>query len=322
MTDGRHEYGEPPLILRPPTAGTSLPTWARTHRSEIRESILDAGAILFQGFADVTVDSFAETIRALAGEPLSYTERSSPRRLVAGGVYTPTDHPPGERIFLHNEQSYNVTWPLHIFFHCAVAPGSGGATPIADTRRVYSRLSEEVRSRFEKSGYAYVRNFGHGMGLTWQEAFQTDDRSEVERYCRENRIGFQWIAENRLTTRQIRPAVAAHPRTGEPLWFNHLTFFNIATLGGELAEDLIRYLGPDRLPNNTYQADGSEIEPWVLDELRSAYEAETVEFPWEAGDVLMLDNMLMAHGRAAFTPPRQIVVGMAEPCSAADGHGD
>jgi alpha-ketoglutarate-dependent taurine dioxygenase len=309
----------PPVLVEPRGPGADLPSWAAANRDGVRSLILREGAVLFRGFRDVTVAAFQDTIRALSGEPLGYTERSSPRHRVAGNVYTSTDLPPSQRIFLHNEQSYNLTWPLHVFFHCVVPPGSGGATPIADCRRVYRRLSAEVRSRFEESGYTYVRNFGQGVGLDWREAFQTGDRDEVERYCRSRRIDFRWRSDTELTTVQTRPAVVPHARTGEPLWFNHLTFFNVSTLGEQLAARLVKLFGRDLLPNNTYHADGSEIDLRVLDELRAAYEAETVEFPWQAGDVLMLDNMLTAHGRAPYTPPRQIVVGMAEPCTAADG---
>jgi alpha-ketoglutarate-dependent taurine dioxygenase len=42
---------------------------------------------------------------------------------------------------------------------------------------------------------------------------------------------------------------------------------------------------------------------------------------WEAGDILLLDNMLVAHGRRAFTGPRQIVVAMAEPTRWEDVNG-
>lgn len=40
-----------------------------------------------------------------------------------------------------------------------------------------------------------------------------------------------------------------------------------------------------------------------------------VVFPWQTGDVLMLDNMLTAHAREPFQGPRKVVVAMAE------GHG-
>ncbi len=65
-------------------------------------------------------------------------------------------------------------------------------------------------------------------------------------------------------------------------------------------------------PYNTYYGDGSEIEPEVLAEIRAAYQQETVTFCWQAGDILMLDNMLTAHGRNPFVGSRQVVVGMAE----------
>ena len=151
-------------------------------------------------------------------------------------------------------------------------------------------------------------------GLTWQEAFQTSERAVVEEYCAKNDIGFEWAPDGTLSTRQIRPVISQHPETLEPVWFNHLTFFNIATLGPQTARALLSH-GQEQLPNNTYYADGTDIEPAVLEELRDAYLAELVTFRWQPGDILMLDNMLVAHGREPFTPPREVVVGMAEPYS-------
>jgi Taurine catabolism dioxygenase TauD, TfdA family len=80
-------------------------------------------------------------------------------------------------------------------------------------------------------------------------------------------------------------------------------------------------MGKENLPNNTYYGDGAEIEPEALDELRAAYDAEIVVIPWQEGDILMLDNMLVSHGREPYTPPRQIVVGMAEPWSRFESKG-
>jgi hypothetical protein len=37
-----------------------------------------------------------------------------------------------------------------------------------------------------------------------------------------------------------------------------------------------------------------------------------VSFPWQRGDILMLDNILAAHGRAPYEGPRKILVGMTE----------
>jgi alpha-ketoglutarate-dependent taurine dioxygenase len=291
-----------------------LVAWATAQRDQIRQLLLRHGGILFRRFTGGSVDTFHRFIAAVSAEPLQYIERSSPRHEVADRVYTSTDYPPKHRIYLHNEQSYNNTWPLRIFFHCLVPPVSGGATPVADCRNVYQRISPSLRERLEERDYLYVRHFGTGMGLSWPEAFQTNDRAAVERYCADNEIEFAWGVGETLTTRQRRPVSAPHPETGEITWFNHLTFFNVSTLDPAVARALLS-MGKENLPNNTYYGDGAELESEVLDELRAAYEAETVASPWQEGDIMMLDNMLVAHGREAYKPPRQIVVGMAEPWS-------
>jgi alpha-ketoglutarate-dependent taurine dioxygenase len=303
-----------PLVLRPKNDGADLVQLASEHRDLIRQRLSIHGGILFRDFPDVSIDTFNKAIAALAGDPLEYHEQTSPRHKVSGNIYISTDFPAKQSIFVHNEQSYCLTWPLRIFFHCVTPAAAGGATPLADCRRIYQRISAATRAKLEDRGYCYARHFGGGLGLNWEDAFQTDDRALVEKYCLANGIDFAWAPDGSLTTRQVRPVTTPHPETGEPVWFNHLTFFNIATLGQATAEALLS-LGRDQLPNNTYYGDGADIEPGILAELEAAYRAETVAFPWQAGDILMLDNMMVAHGREPYTPPRQVVVGMAEPYS-------
>jgi len=55
------------------------------------------------------------------------------------------------------------------------------------------------------------------------------------------------------------------------------------------------------------------VEADVLEAIRDAYLKEEVVFDWLEGDVLMLDNLLVAHGRRPFRGPRKIVVGMSDP---------
>ncbi|MEV6766570.1 TauD/TfdA family dioxygenase [Streptomyces sp. NPDC051105] len=304
-----------PLILEPRAADTDLIELVTQYRSEIRQRLLAYGGILFRGFADATPETFRTLMTALSGEPLDYMERTSPRHEVGDKVYTSTDYPAAQEIFLHNEQSYNQTWPQVIFFHCVEAPGAGGGTPIADCRKIYQRISADTRRRLEERKYSYVRHFGGRLGLSWREAFQTEERSEVEKYCRDNDISFSWGEKEELTTRQIRPVSARHPVTGDATWFNHLVFFNVQLFDPGTVKALMS-MGKDRLPNNTYYGDGADIEPEIVEELRAAYLAEKVVVPWREGDILMLDNMLVAHGRESFIPPRQIIVGMTEPFAA------
>jgi alpha-ketoglutarate-dependent taurine dioxygenase len=249
------------------------------------------------------------------GERLEYRDRSSPRHEVGDHVYTSTDHPADQQIFLHNEGTYWLTWPLKISFCCLKAPEQGGATPIADTRRIFQRLDPAIRQRFLDKKVLYVRNYNDGFGLRWQNSFQTEDPTEVDRYCREKQIETEWKEGGRLRTRQVREAVAVHPRTGEPVWFNHATFFHLSTLPPEIRQMLLAEFAEEDLPYNTYYGDGTPIEPEVLDELRALYFDEKIVFPWQEGDVLMLDNMAVAHAREPFKGERLVVVGMAEPCT-------
>lgn len=303
-----------PLLVRPAVAGIDLIEWVGHQRDFVRERLHEHGALLFRDFDLRGAAEFEGFARAASeGEPLPYRERSSPRSRVAGNIYTSTDYPADQSIFLHNENSYQQSWPMKIFFYCAVAPGQGGETPVADTRRVYGRLSPALRGRFAEKGWMYVRNFGEHFGLPWQTVFQTEERGQVEGYCRANGIEAEWREGDRLRTRAVRPAVATHPHTGEQLWFNHATFFHVTTLAPAVRDYFLSAFREEDLPANTYYGDGSPIEGPALEELRRVYREETVSFPWREGDVLLLDNMLAAHGRAPYSGPREILVGMTEP---------
>lgn len=309
-----HDPARPlPLVVEAAADDLDLATWTRANRDWVETRLQEHGAILWRGFGVKTAVEFGQVIEAISGEIMLYNERSSPRSHVSGNIYTSTDHPADQRIFPHNELSYSLTWPMKIYFFCAIPSLEGGETPIADCRRVFRRIRPEIKQRFEDKKWMLVRNFGSRFGLKWQTAFQTTDRSVVENYCRNARIEFEWKEGDRLRTRQIRNVTARHPKTGEKVWFNHATFFHVSTLESAIQEIFREGFPEDSWPTNSCYGDGSPIEPSVLDRLREAYFAETVAFHWQAGDILMLDNMLTAHGRASYVGARKVLVGMAEP---------
>jgi len=301
-----------PLVIEPTVSGLDPVAWAGHNREFVESSLLKHGGILFRHFDIRTAAHFAQFMETIAGELLNYNERSSPRTQVSDHVYTSTDYPAAHSIFLHNENSYQRTWPMKIFFFCETPADNGGETPIADCRKLYARLSPQIRERFLTKNWMYVRNFGDGFGLPWQTVFQTTDRRVVEDHCRGNNIEVTWKDGDRLRLRAVRQAVYKHPRTGEDIWFNHATFFHISTMEPSVREMLLEAVAEEDLPTNSYYGDGSPIEIEVLAELRQSYHAETVIFPWERSDVLLLDNMLAAHGRGPFTGKRKILVGMAQ----------
>lgn len=305
-----------PLLVEPAVAGSvDLVEWIRSNRSRLAGELAKHGGILFRGFEVEGISGCERLIEAVSDRALEYRERSSPRSNVGGNIYSSTDYPSDQNIFLHNENSYQEAFPLKIFFSCITPSAQGGETPIADCRRVYERIDPKVRSRFLDEGWMYVRNFGAGFGLPWQTVFQTSDRIEVESYCREHGIDTEWKDGNRLATRAVRRAAGRHPRTGENTWFNHATIFHVTTLAPAVRDALLAEFAEEDLPSNSYYGSGAPIEPEVLEHLREAYHRETVIFPWQKGDFLMLDNMLVAHGRQPFSGERKVVVGMAEPFS-------
>ena len=305
---------EIPLVVEPSLDRVDLVDWATNNRDHIEKLLLQHRALLFRGFNTKSVSGFEHFIAATSdGVLMEYKDRSSPRHEVGEKIYTSTDYPPDQTIFLHNEGTYWLTWPLKIYFFCLLASPQGGETPIADTRRIFNRISAHARQRLIDKKIMYQRNFNQGFGLSWQDVFQTSDKTVVEQYCRKNLIEFEWRGEDRLRTYQIRPAVARHPRTNETVWFNHATFFNVSTLEPSMRAALLETFDEADLPFNTYYGDGSVIEPSILDEFREAYKQEKITFPWQEGDILLLDNMSVAHGRAPYSGERKILVGMADP---------
>ncbi len=301
-----------PLLVTPTVDGLRLLDWAREQRDFLDQSLLRHGGVLLRGFA-MTLEELEPMLRATVGgeELLEYTYRSTPRRQVAGNLLTSTEYPADQSIPMHNEEAYTRRWPMRIGFLCVQAAAAGGETPIADSRRVLAAIPEAVRAEFARRQVMYVRNYGERLDLPWEDVFQTSDRQAVERFCRDAGIEYEWRGANGLRTRQVCQAVARHPELGEEVWFNQAHLFHVSSLPAEVREYLLAELGEEGLPRHARYGDGGAIEPEALDAIRAAYRQAEVAFPWREGDVLLLDNMLCAHGRRPFVGPRRIVVGMA-----------
>lgn len=302
-----------PLVIQPAVEGINLVTWAASNRDAIETWLLQHGGLLFRNFNIREVAQFEQFIQTISGELLDYSYRSTPRSQVSGKIYTSTEYPASQSIPLHNEMAYSLNWPMKIWFFCLKSAEAGGETPIADSRKVFARLDSKIKEKFMQTKVMYVRNYGDKLDLNWQNVFQTTNKSEVENYCHKSGIEFEWKDKNHLRTRQVCQAVATHPKTGETVWFNQAHLFHVSSLEREVYQSLLAAFKEEDLPRNSYYGDGSPIEAFVLEEIRQVYQQEAVVFPWEEGDILMLDNMLAAHGRLPFVGSRKVLVGMANP---------
>lgn len=302
-----------PLLVQPSIESFDLTSWAANSGEYIAEQLLKHGGILFRGFDLKSPAALEQFIRIISnGELLDYSYRSTPRTIVSGRIYTSTEYPASHSIPLHNEMAYSRSWPLKICFHCVQNAEQGGETPIADSRAVYSRIDPKIKEVFTRKKVLYVRNYGSGIDLPWQTVFQTSDKAEVEMYCRNAGIDFEWRDGNRLRTRQVCQAVASHPISGEIVWFNQVHLFHVSSLDSKSRESIYSTFAEEDLPRNAYYGDGSSIEASILDEIRGIYQEEAIVFPWHNGDILLLDNMLSAHGRRPYSGARRVIVGMAQ----------
>ena len=306
-----------PLFVQPRIAEVSLMKWVREHSGKVQEKIREFAAILFRGFEVNGQSDFEAIFDYLFGQKLDYVYRTTPRTQVGKGVYTATEYPPRVNIPFHTENSYQRDWPMRLSFFCLKPAEEGGETPIADSVRVTARIEPAIREKFERKKVMYVRNYRPGFDIPWQTVFQTDNKEEVQAYCQQHEITCEWKGNNWLRTTQVCHAFAIHPRTRQAIWFNQALLFHVSSLDERTRRGLLSIYGEDGLPRNAYYGDGVAIEEDALTNIREAYRAERSVFHWSANDLLLLDNMLIAHARNPYKGERKILVSMANPYSVA-----
>ncbi|MBC1236345.1 MULTISPECIES: non-ribosomal peptide synthetase [Nostoc] len=300
-----------PLVIQPDTDEIDLGDWAKTNRKFIETELLKHGAILFRNFHVNSVSVFESVAQGICPELFS-EYGDLPRAVEGSKVYGSTPYPADKAILFHNESSHLHCWPLKIWFFCVQPAQQGGETPIIDCRQAYQILNPQLRERLAEKQLMYVRNYTDDLDVSWQDFFHTNDKSVVENYCRQARVTCEWYDNKSLITRQIRPAIAVHPKTSDRVFFNQIQLHHIAYLDVEVRESLLSLFGEQRLPRNVYYGDGTSIEDSVIAEINEVYHQAETSFSWQQGDILMLDNMLAAHGRYPYVGQRKIVVAMGE----------
>lgn len=261
-----------PLILEAQEKIFNPFDWVKAHKDNLESCLLKHGGILLRNFNIHSVSEFNRIVQSLSPDLLDYVYRSTPRTKLGGKIYTATEYPADRVIPLHNENAYSKAWPQKIFFFSVIVASEGGETPIADSRDVYKQIDPEIRSKFEKYGVMYTRNYSKGIDLSWQEVFQTEEKEEVNQYCKDHDIEFEWKnGAPELTTRQTCQATLVHPTSGESVWFNQAHLFHISSLDEESHSSLIKELGEDNIPRNASYGNGEPFEADVLDHIRDAY---------------------------------------------------
>jgi alpha-ketoglutarate-dependent taurine dioxygenase len=301
--------GHPPVLRVDP--GGDAAVWAATHAGALRALVAEHGALFVRGLG-LRDSGAAEAVFQRLGQLRPETEAFTPRRRYSAHLYSASKWPPNQVMCQHHELSYALAPPRLMLFACLVAPVTGGATPLADATAVLEALPAKLVEYVGRVGWLLTRNYHDDVGTSLAEAFGTEDRAAIEAYCRANAIEFQWGEGGVLRTWQRRGAVVRHPHTHRQCWFNQIAFLNAWTMAPEVREYLVDLYGPEGLPFDTRFGDGTPIGAEVVETINAAYTAHTVRAPWEAGDLLLVDNLRTAHGRDPYEGPREVVVAMAD----------
>ena len=308
------DRGWMPYEITPASAGTDADPAGLVAclqgSSYLDELLTRRKALVFRGFG-VTAGTLDSVIDLLLPSRLAYVHGNSPRSKVGKNVYTSTEYPPELTISMHNELSYAARWPSRLLFYCEKAPGTGGATPVVDGARWLESIDPEIRTAFA-DGVRYRQNLhdGKGLGKSWQATFETDKREEVDAYLADANATWCWNADG-LQISQVRPVTIRHPVTGEEVWFSQFDQWHPVGLGEAAAIALAQIMGEDEMPQSVAFADGSPIPASYAVHVRDRGLSEAVDVDWRTGDLLLIDNVLVGHGRRPFTGQRRVLVAMS-----------
>jgi alpha-ketoglutarate-dependent taurine dioxygenase len=332
-----------PLIIEPNGNGTSkreLLHWINENRESVAQKFTRHGAILFRGFDIDTPNDFEDLAMQVDPRLESSYYGTSPRNLVKGTkcVFTASELPGYYPIPQHCEMSYATNPPINIFFYCHVEPDYGGESPICNFRKVYAELNSKIRDEFDKKGVITVRNYS-GLGSKsrfnlfelkkWNEIFNTTEKAEVEKQCREQHIEFEWLDGGNLRLLHRTPAAIEHPVTSEKTWFNHLQVFH--PHGADVEYSYIHHhqhraktffwknfialmvklksrTAPMEQSMNVLFGDGTPIPDSYVEHVEGVIWKNMVLMPWKKKDVIALDNFSTAHGRMPYEGEREILV--------------
>ena len=296
--------------------------WMATNLAAIEQALLTFGAIVWRGFPVGSSEDFAALMDGFEPFAQGYAGGTSDRKVVTGNVMESTRTPPETNIPMHQEMSYMPVSPRLLAFYCRQPSLTGGETAIGDMRGLLEALPASLRRKLQGHDVEYVRNMRSETvddwraeeiyrHPTWQYRFETDDRAVIEGLLRERGAQFEWQPDESLTFWTRVPGITTHPVTGDVLFFNQMNsqVQHRLTVGEARAAAIDAAYGSDVA--RAYSVRFSNGEPLSEEEflnIHAVFESRKIAFPWQAGDVMLIENRLTAHGRTPFTGPRDVQV--------------
>jgi len=264
----------------------------------VQDALKRTGAVFFQGFG-ADLEDFERFGNRFSDDYMDNTGSGSYRQTAEGrdatiqnvaytfGVKTQRTFglPP------HADRSYVKSQPELIWFYCKRPAAEEGRTFICDGVKICERLKPATRAAFESKRLKYIR---HYPITEWPVAFHTTDLEQVKRYCAENELVVTVRDDGSVSTAYYKPAIVPATRFGSAKAFVNsilIQHWQEQALGRKNA--LVRF------------EDDSELPKDVLDDVKEVSAALCEKLPWGPGDLIMVDNTRLMHGREEFSDPNR-----------------
>ncbi|MDJ0643621.1 MAG: TauD/TfdA family dioxygenase [Erythrobacter sp.] len=290
--------------------GGDLAAFLSANKPAVDAALGDAGALLFRGFDVPDPFAFDAAVEAYGEPGFTYEDSLSNavRTNVTPRVFTANEAPSTTEIFLHHEMAQTPIYPSKLFFYCEIAAEKGGATPLCRSDWVLDRLDSEAPdfvARVEAEGVRYTNvmpdsdDAGSGQGRSWRSTLSVDGRAAAEERLKD--LGYSWEWQDDESLRATTPALPAirELEDGRKTFFNQL----IAAFRG--------WADSRNDPNRAITFGGGE--PITSEDMAPAIaiaDKLTVDLAWQSGDVALVDNFLVMHGRRPFEGKRRVLASL------------
>ena len=296
----------------PITLGAALDGPSKTIVSDL---INAHGFVVFRGYGIQSDQDFHRFVEGLGLENFKYADSFSNavRHNRTDRVFTANEAPPNVEIFLHHEMAQTLTFPGALFFFCEKAAESGGATPICRSDRTLKTLETQnptFIAKLRSVGVKYRNsmpseaNHESGQGRSWKDTLTVNSAHEAEEKLAALGYQFNWLEDGGLSVQTPALAAVDHFGRGKDVFFNQIV---AAAAGWTVAAD-------DREPRLCFGDDSPIEHADLVDTIKAAYQ-HTVDLEWQTGDVALLDNLKVMHGRRPFEGSRSVLASLCNPIS-------
>ena len=298
------------LRVAPDSAVVGVSESGAMARRLIDACIRDHPVILLKGLPLRTRPDFSEFFRATSLLPHDYRGGNAIRDKSADFVSVTSTENSANVLTPHNENAYMPEPPDLLFFCCLEPAAVGGEVPINDVRKTLGQLPEAFIEEMRRRDLRYIRRMGpddNAFEIGWKTSFATADKAKIDDYLESRNVTYTWRGD-RLEFWFNTPAFKRY--RGEDIWFNQLSESNADYWLYHVDRDQMGYTR-ENCQSDTAYGDGEPFAEDLRIMVRAAIWQTTEVVKLEAGDVIVLDNHLMQHGRMAYQGNRRHLVALA-----------